>query len=72
MVIHLRLCVNEHLRQRRFVQVQLQPLNDVREIPSMETNNVFGYMRRLRPENKAERVGGGKRSDYTLSVMCKH
>lgn len=36
------------LRQRRFVEVQLQPLDYMREITSMETHDVFGYTRRLR------------------------
>lgn len=31
-----------HLRQRRLVEVQLQPHDHIREISSMETHNVFG------------------------------
>lgn len=39
-----------NLRQRRFVEVQLQPLNYVSEIGSVETHHVFGYARRPRAE----------------------
>lgn len=51
-------CAN--LRQRGLVQVQLQPLDHVREIGGMETHHVFGYARRL--GGAAGRRGG--RRDY--------
>lgn len=35
------------LRQWRLVEVQLQPLYNVREVSRVETHHVFGYTRRL-------------------------
>lgn len=37
-----RLINQTHLRQWRFVEVQLQPHDHIWEISSMETHNVFG------------------------------
>lgn len=49
------------------MEVQLQPLNYMREITSMETHDVFGYTRRLRAESKRGR-GGESEKDYMVSV----
>lgn len=53
-----------NLRQRRFVEVQLQPLNHVSEIGSVETHHVFGYARRPR----AEKPG---RTDSESIFFCR-
>lgn len=35
------------LRKRRLVQIQLQPLHNIRKVCCMETNHVFGDTRRI-------------------------
>lgn len=61
--------VMQHLRQWGFIQVQLQPLNDIIEIPRMKTHNVFGYTSRFRAEGETE--GGNSHVDVytTLTVL---
>lgn len=39
-----------HLGNRRFVEVQLQSLDDISKVLGMEANHIFGYARMVTPK----------------------
>lgn len=67
------MCWVFNLRQRGFVEVQLQPLNYVSEISSVETHNVFGYTRRPRAESEQGQIQKGLFSlNANVSPQASH
>lgn len=52
-----------NLRQWGFMKVQLQPLDHIREITSVETHYVFGNTRRIRPKKQ-------KRGTKVVVELC--